>query len=278
MERSAWRRCRSSGFGARASGAANVFDSSSPRSRMRACGGAPGGPTVTWSLPIPCRTRPKGRQASASQCRLSLRFRSWPAACASSRPSISFWRGLRGWHMSLRCCFSHQFGAPSSLCRSGARGSDQPKRRVRRSSTASQAARLAGPGGSGLKARSAPSGRATQRGRSMFSSSRFRCVCVVMNGGGRKRTGTPAKPISRQSASARLTAPRKAGSPALNWRVSMSSAAKDSTAERYFRAPGASRIAARAIAGSPRRISGGGSRRKRRGPVAAGLRISGALI
>lgn len=111
-----------------------------------------------------------------------------------------------------------------------------------------------------LKLRKAPSDRVIQRGTNRLTSSRPRCVWVVANTGGRNWGGTPAKATSVQSPTARSTAPRAERSPALNAATSTSSPAKVITADRYFNWPGAMRMAARASAGSPIRISGTGSR------------------
>ncbi|MFN3157356.1 hypothetical protein [Marivita cryptomonadis] len=58
----------------------------------------------------------------------------------------------------------------------------------------------------------------------------------------------------------------------------MSDGSKDITVERYFNLPGEILIAARAIAGSPRRISGAGSRIKCRMLAPFGLGIFSALM
>lgn len=173
--------------------------------------------------------------------------------------------------LAVFCCFMYQSGACTRRRLAGSRGSAQPKRWLSRSSNASHIARLAGPGGSILKLRRGPSDREIQRGAKRLTSSLPRCVCVVANTGGRHWSGTPAKAISVQSPTARSTAPRAEGSPALNAATSTSSAAKVITAERYFNWPGAMRIAARASAGSPIRISGTGSRRTITMPRNVGL-------
>ncbi len=92
-----------------------------------------------------------------------------------------------------------------------------------------------------------------------------------MNTGGRHSGGTPAKPTSRKRRRATSTAERSAASPTLKRRTSTSSREKLMTPERYFATPGAARIAARAIAGSPTRISGAGTRLMRTRPSALGL-------
>jgi hypothetical protein len=177
---------------------------------------------------------------------------------------------------AVLCCFRCQSGTCTRRRLAGSRGSDQPKRWFSRSSNASHMARLAGPGGSILKLRKAPSDRVIQRGAKRLTSSLPKCVCVVAKTGGRHRGGTPAKPTSVQSPTARSTAPRAEGSPPLNAATSTSSAANVTTAERYFNRPGAIRIAARACAGSPIRISGAGSRRTITMPRNVGLGTAGA--
>lgn len=174
------------------------------------------------------------------------------------------------------CCLMCQSGTCTRRRLAGSRGSAQAKRKLSRSSNASHMARLAGPGGAILKDRKAPSDRVIQRGTNRLTSSRPRCVCVVANTGGRHQGGTPAKAISHQSPTARSTAPRAEGSPRLNAATSTSSVAKVTTADRYFNWPGAIRMAARARAGSPMRISGTGSRCTMTEPWNVGLGTAGA--
>lgn len=213
---------------------------------------------------MPCTMKPSAWPAACSQVTTSARFCTRPVETASTRASARRSRMSMGTaspsRFNVARCLMCQFGSRTRRRRAESRGSAQANRLFRRSSIASHARRLSGPGGSGLKLRISPSDRVTQRGTSTLSSSRPTCVCVVARTGGLHVSGMPAKATSFQSASARSTAPLWAGSPALNLSTSMSPGAKVSTPDRYFSLPGAARMAARASAGSPTRISGMGSR------------------